>query len=205
VSTDYSLLVDDLRRHLTDIKEHNFEGFGWDRALKEEAFKVCFDYATPVAERVLGEINDRLLDGTGTVTTLTPHDDGHGGLVGTWELNWPIMEGTVDRTTEEALPPARIAVALPTGLGHPHLAVLRPVSFEGPTGAIPEVGPDVLLAWPFQATSEADAEHLEPIFWVVAMGEVHERTARSKIGPYQIVTEFSKPERWGKGSMTPVA
>ena len=197
MNTDLSLLADDLMRHLTDIKEHNYEGAGWDRPVKEEAFRVGFDLATPVAERSLEAINQQVLAGTGTVSTVRPQSDGRGGLVAWWQLTWPVMEATYDRTTNEPFPPVRVAVALPTTLGHPHLAILRPEPVDEPKGVIPEVGPDVVWAWPFQVTSAEDAEHIEPLIWVVALGEVHERTARSAAGPYQVLPEFSQPPRWG--------
>jgi hypothetical protein len=203
VHTDLSLLAVDLKRHVTDIHERSYEGSGWDRARKEEAFRVGFTLATPVALRALDAINQELLDGSGTAAARPPHSDGRGGLVAWWQLTWPILESTHDRTTGEVLPPVRVAVAFPTGLGHPHMALLRPEPVDEPRGVIPEVGPDVVWAWPFQVTSPADAEHLEAIICVLALGELHERTARSALGPFEILPAFERPTSWGHSPVRP--
>jgi hypothetical protein len=198
MTSHLAMLADDLMRHLTDIRELSYEGVGWERDRKEEAFRVGFDFATPVAEQSLQALSEQLLGGTGTVCTVPPESDGRGGLVGRWELTWPELEKTHDRTTGEPFPPVRVAVVFPTTLAHPHLAILRPEPVEEPRGVIPEVGPDVVWAWPFQVTSPEDAIHMEPLFWVVALGEIHERTARSAAGPYQVLPPFAQPSAWGR-------
>ncbi len=197
MTTDLAKLAEDLKRHLTDIKESSYEGCGWDREPKEDAFRVGFDFATPVAERTLHALSEQLLDGTGKVRTVKPESDGRGGLIAWWQLSWPLLEETHDRITGEPFPPVRVAVAFPTTLVHPHVAILRPERVDEPRGVIPEVGPDVVWAWPFQVTSSEDAAHMETLFGVIALGEIHERTARSAARPYQVLPAFPRPATWG--------
>jgi hypothetical protein len=197
LETGYPELADQLIRHIQDIKERSHEGTSSERADKEAAFRVGFDLATPTALACLEQINELLLDGTGTASTRGVESDGDGGLIGTWELTWPLMEGTIDRCTGKPLPPARIGVVFPTTFFHPHLSVLRPEPLDPPRGVIPEAGPDAIFAWPFQVTSAADGEQLAPLFWAIALGEVHERTARAEIA-WNVIPEHPKPQAWGR-------
>jgi hypothetical protein len=155
---------DDWRRHMEDLVTRRYEGAD-DRAERDRVFREAFDLCTPVAVRVLERIDGLLLEGNGTITTTRPEPDGAEGLLGGWELTWPLLEQARNRFTGGPLPPARITAMYPQGFTHGHLALYdigeprRPVA-----------------AWPLQVTTPADAERQEPILWAIAEADVHERT-----------------------------
>jgi hypothetical protein len=204
-------LVEDIVRHVWDLKTGTYEGVGegtpppFDgvgekRGERERVFEAGFALATPLAESCLDQINQWLLQGTGTVSTRGPQSDGRGGLIGTWELTWPALEATVDRFTGSSMPPVRVAVVFPRTLFHAHLALLRVQPVERSEGFVVEAGPDVICAWPFQVTSGSDVAHLEPLIWSIALGEIHERTARGKSGASVLILDQPQPVSWGNGA-----
>ena len=155
---------DDWRRHVDDLVAQRYEGAD-ERADRDRVFLDAFDLCTPVAVRVLERIDALLLGGAGSVSTRRPEPDGAGGLIGGWELTWPLLEQARNRFTGEPLPPARITAMYPDGFTHGHLALC-------------DIGVTrrSVAAWPLQVTSPGDAGRQEPILWAIAEAEVHERT-----------------------------
>ena len=160
----------DYRRHVEDLRSCSYEG-AKSREEREEIFYRAFELVTPVAERVLTELNRWFLHSTGEVATERPLRDASGGLDGFWKVSWPLQKQSANRFTQEPLEPLAIHAVFPRrpSLGmewtHPHLALLRPGCKEG-----------MAAAWPLQVTSPEDALRQEPILRVLAEAEMHERT-----------------------------
>lgn len=154
--------VQDMKRHLADL-EHDYYEEAKPRSERDEVFRRAFDLLTPVAERVLGDMNDWLLDGHGTVATQPVHHDGDNGLEGSWTLSWPRLEQAKSVYTDAGLPPVTIAAVYPGHWTHGHLARIH-------TGLPAEV-----TAWPMQVRTEEDAERQEPVLRMIAEAELHER------------------------------
>jgi hypothetical protein len=158
-----------------DLKTQTYEGAS-SRAEREEVFRKAFDWATPVAVKVLDDMNAFYMENTGRVTVERPGPDGEGGLIGFWKLAWPAVLSAKSRFTGEPLDPIALTAIFPLtateGLPwtHPHLALLRK--------ALPI---KIAAAWPFQVTSEEDAKRQEPILRVLAEAEMHERTFESDV------------------------
>ena len=155
---------EDWRRHMEDLVVQRYEGAD-ERAERDRVFCEAFDLCTPVAVRVLEQIDELLLGGTGSIATRPPAPDGGGGLLGGWELTWPLLERATNRFTGKPMPPARITAMYPAGFTHGHLALY-------------DIGEPrrCVAAWPLQVTTPEDAERQEPILWAIAEAEVHERT-----------------------------
>lgn len=167
--------VQDWQRHVKDLQTQTYEGAS-SRAEREEVFRRAFNLVTPVAEKVLDDINALYLETTGSVTIHPPGPDGEGGLLGSWKLSWPSLLSAKNRFTGEHLEPIALTAVFPLtpSLGlpwaHPHLALLR-------TG----VPMRIAAAWPFQVTSEEDALRQEPILRVLGETEMHERTYQADL------------------------
>jgi hypothetical protein len=155
---------EDWARHVDDLVVRRYEGAD-ERADRDRVFRDAFDLCTPVAVRVLEQIDEVLLGGTASIATRPPETDGAGGLLGGWELTWPLLEQARNRFTGRPLPPARITAMYPDGFTHGHLALY-------------DIGEPrrCVAAWPLQVTSPEDAERQEPILWAIAEADVHERT-----------------------------
>ena len=182
--------AEDTVRHLVDLRTRTYEG-AEERGSREAVFRRAFALTTPVALRVLDAINRGVLEGTGSATVGEPDEDGAGGLSGRWEITWPLLEETVDRFSGVAMPSVRIAAIYPIDFSHGHLAVLRAVEPRDP-----------LLAWPFQVTTEMDAERQEAILWTIAEGEVHERVFRAAVN-WRVLPQPDPPDTWGGGRIRP--
>ena len=63
--------VEDYSRHVTDLRQRGYEG-ALDREAKEVAFLRAFEIMTPLALRVLDDLSDWYLSGTGTIETNSP-------------------------------------------------------------------------------------------------------------------------------------
>jgi hypothetical protein len=162
--------IQDWLRHVKDLKTRTYEGAP-SRPEKEKVFRTAFELVTPVARRILEDINSFYLENTGELTVLPPANDGQGGLIGAWSLNWPLLKAATSRFTGEPLEPLTLFAIFPlTPTGamqwtHPHLALLRSGRPDG-----------IAAAWPLQVTSTEDAERQEPVLRVLAEAEFHERT-----------------------------
>src|ERR1035441_10619335 len=73
--------VEDYLRHVKDLQNKYYEG-AVSRADRETLFMKAFDFATPIARRVLDDLNANFLKGTGEFTAQRPAPDGEGGLIG---------------------------------------------------------------------------------------------------------------------------
>lgn len=178
--------VEDMRRHLADLRHDWYEGAESHEA-RQEVFLRAFDLVTPVAEVVLGDMNDWLLEGRGRVHTQRPEDDGSGGLSGGWTLTWPRLERATNVHTRHPLRPVTIAAIYPRGWTHGHLARLH-------TGLPAEV-----TAWPLQVLDEADAWRQEPVLRILAEAELHERVYQAG-GDWRLVAGLdtrAEPRRAG--------
>ena len=160
----------DWLRHMQDLQTRTYEG-ATDRKDREIIFLKAFDLVTPVAVRVLADLNSIYMENSGELAVRKPTSDGQGGLIGGWSLNWPLLRQATNRFTGEpleALTLYAIFPLVPTGAlawTHPHLAMLRSGRPDG-LGA----------AWPLQVTSVDDASRQEPVLRVLAEAELHERT-----------------------------
>ncbi|HUC15330.1 MAG TPA: hypothetical protein VMS00_12830 [Acidimicrobiales bacterium] len=152
--------VKDYSRHVADLRHRTYEGAS-DRKAKEETFLRAFELTTPLALRVLEDLSNWYLAGTGSTQTNLPSPDGRDGLVGSWAASWPLLEQDRDRTTGRELPPVAICVVFPIDWTHPHLALMG--------GGVPA------FAWPFQVASPEDVARQEPVLRVMAEAELHDR------------------------------
>lgn len=161
--------VEDYLRHVKDLQNKYYEG-AVSRADREALFMKAFDFTTPVARRVLDDLNVNFLKGTGDSTVQRPTSDGEGGLIGSWSLVWPLLHKAVSRFDGKPLEPLAVTAIFPLKTSgampwtHPHLALRRPGLIDG-----------LAAAFPFQVTSPEDAERQEPILRVLAEAEFHER------------------------------
>ena len=154
--------VRDTVRHLVDLEHDYYEG-AESRIDREKVFRTAFELVTPVAVRVLQDMNTWLLGDAGTVKTVPPEDDGADGLEGRWTLEWPALATAKRKHGTGPLEPVRLIAVFPAGWTHAH--------FERPHPGLPA---DV-TAWPFQITNQEDAERQEPVLRVIAETELHER------------------------------
>jgi hypothetical protein len=174
--------VEDMARHLDDLRTRGYEG-ALDRKDKEVVFRRAFDLTTPVALRVLEQVNTGYLQGAGRIAANRPESDGKDGLLASWSLTWPLLEKDIDRLTGLPLPPVRLAAVFPIDWTHGHLALLN----VSPPGS-------VAFAWPFQVTDAADAERQEVILWAIAEAELHERVFRAESN-WRVLPQELQPSR----------
>ncbi len=154
--------VQDTVRHLVDLEHDYYEG-AESRADRETVFRNAFELVTPVARRVLQDMNEWLLGDAGTVETFPPEDDGASGLEGRWTLYWPALATAKRKHGTGPLEPVRLIAVFPAGWTHGH--------FERPHPGMPAA----VTAWPFQIVTAEDAERQEPVLRVIAEAELHER------------------------------
>ena len=175
----------DWARHIQDLVTRTYEGAS-ERTAREEVFRRAFELATPVATRVLEKIDEIYLNTTGTISVTMPDPDGEGGLIGSWNLTWPLLEEAINRFTNQPMPPVQIFAMFPRDFTHGHLALFN---IDQPRRGI--------AAWPLQVTSRGDAERQEMTLWVIAEAEVHERTFAGDLNwrllPMAEVSTFARP------------
>jgi hypothetical protein len=170
----------DWRRHVADLQVGAFEG-AVAREERERVFREAFALTTPTALRVLEALASAYLgpDSRTSVTEPASVDAAAlvgrdrtpaGGLLGSWNLNWPALERARDRMTGRELPPVQIFAMFPIGFTHPHLALF---DIASPRGWV--------ACWPFQVTSSEDAERQEPTLAAIAEADMHERTFASDL------------------------
>ena len=187
VKFDWKDRTIDYARHIADLRTSSYEGAA-SRDAREKMFCRAFDFVTPVANRVLSDLNDFFLSSSGRMRTISPARTEEGGLIGSWELTWPSLEQAKNRFDETSLEPLAIHAIFPlvaTGTmqwTHPHFALLRSGCREG-LGA----------AWPMQVTSLEDAWRQEPILRVLAEAELHERTFLANLN-WRLLSSFCDAE-----------
>jgi hypothetical protein len=154
----------DWARHIQDLATASYEGAN-ERSAREDVFHHAFELTTPVAVRVLGKIDEIYLGGTGEVSVTPPEPTNGDGLLGSWNLTWPLLERARSRFTNGPLPPVQIFAMFPPDFTHGHLALF---DIDAPRRWV--------ACWPFQVTGNNDADRQEMILWAIAEAEVHERT-----------------------------
>jgi hypothetical protein len=159
---------EDFARHLADLRDASYEG-AQSREEREALFRAGFDLVTPVATRVLSDIDEHFLGRTGDVTTEPPARDADGGLTGRWVLSWPAQRAAMDEHVGTPLEPIALVAVFQPGFTHPHLMDPRPGY------------PIHVVAWPFQVVDAADAARQEPVFRVLAEALLHERVYQSDV------------------------
>lgn len=95
----------DYRRHVHDLRTRSYEG-ATSREEREKVFHVAFDLLTPVAEKVLSDLNVFFLAGLGWTRAVKPSPSEDGGLIGFWELTWPVQQRSKNRFTQLPLAPS---------------------------------------------------------------------------------------------------
>ena len=152
-----AIRADDLLRHLQDLRTGTYEGVQ-SRGEKEDVYRRGIELLRPVAVAILEEANTMFLRGSGSIQVIGPGDDGSGGLETRFELSWPEQRaGQVTRGPRGPLQPVRIIVNYSQGFLHPHLS--------GSSAGY----------WPFQVTSQADAERQKGILAAIVELELHQR------------------------------
>lgn len=165
--------VEDLRRHLDDVRLHAYEGAG-PRAERDEVFGRAVSLLDPVATRILEDVNATFLDRSGTVAHQPPTPDGNGGLTASWELSWPDQRAAVDRQRPEGGPvgPVRVIAWFGARFTHGHLS-----------------GSDEVGHWPLQVLNSDDAERQATVVRVIIERELHECIYR---GGWQVMTGYAR-------------
>jgi hypothetical protein len=122
-----------------------------------------------VASRVLGDIDEHFLGGSGEIVVEDPMREADGGLVGRWVLSWPAQRAAVDEHAGSPLEPIALVAVFQPGFTHPHLMDPRPGY------------PIHVVAWPFQVLDAVDAARQEPVLRVLAEALLHERVYQSDV------------------------
>jgi hypothetical protein len=136
-----------LLRHVEDLRDGTHGGAG-SRLDKESLFERAAGWLAPVAERVLGEVDELLLLGSGKIADsgLVREDDKT--LARTWSLSWPEQSG-------RGIDPVSLRAWFGGGFHHPHL--------RGST----------VHDWPLNVYAESDAEALTPVLRAIVAADVH--------------------------------
>jgi hypothetical protein len=150
--------VEDLTRHLDDLRTRSYEGEA-DPAARDRVFDRAAELLGPVVTAVLEEVDATFLDGTGDVAYHPPGDDGSGGRVARWELAWPAQRSAANKRSDDPVGTVQVVAWFKNGFNHGHL-----------TGTLRGVHG----FWPLQITSEADAARQEPIVRAIAESELHQ-------------------------------
>jgi hypothetical protein len=102
-----------LLRHFADLRDGTHGG-ARSRRDKERLFAAAVPLLDPHARRALGEINTRLLLGTGEVTATGVRQSADGGPEAVWALTWPEQQAA-------GIKPIVIRAYFGAGFAHPHL------------------------------------------------------------------------------------
>ncbi len=93
--------VEDLFRHLEDLRTNSFEGAG-PRAERVELFRRAVELLGPVARLILEEAN-----------------------AARWELSWPEQRAAANIRGGDGVPPVQVVAWFAAGFTHPHLVGSR--------------------------------------------------------------------------------
>jgi hypothetical protein len=148
--------VEDVRRHLQDLREGAFEG-AESREDRIELFRRAVELLDPIVRAILAETNAAFLDGTGDVDLRPVSVEASGDAVAAWELSWPEQRRAANVRRGGAVPPIQVVAWFAAGFTHPHL--------RGSQAG----------TWPLQVTDERDALRQEPIVRAIVEAELHER------------------------------
>jgi hypothetical protein len=105
--------VSALVRHFVDLRDGTHGGQR-PRAEKERLFLDTIELLDEPARRVLDELNDGLLLGTGAIGATGPIRSADGGIVAEWTLSW-------EEQRSAALQPITIRAHFGRSFHHPHL------------------------------------------------------------------------------------
>lgn len=136
-----------LQRHFADLRDLQ-HGNAVSREGKEELFRTAARYLHPYAVRVLGEIDEHLLLGTGQIGAPGVVRDAEGGLVCDWTLSWELQQ-------RSGVSPVTLRAFYGSGFHHPHL--------RGGT-----VGD-----WPLNVFTEEQAAAELPTLRAIASADLH--------------------------------
>jgi hypothetical protein len=160
-----------LLRHFADLRDLQ-HGEASSRPDKEELFRTAARLMHPYAIRVLTEIDEHLLLGTGEVAASGLVQDRDGGLVADWTLSWPEQRQT-------GLPPLILRAFYGSGFHHPHLRC----------GTVGD--------WPLNVFTEEQAAAELPTLRAIAAAELHNLVF---LRDYRIVpATMAVPARLGTG------
>jgi hypothetical protein len=162
--------VEDLFRHLDDLRLRSYEGAG-PQAERVELFGRAVELLDPVVRRVLEETDAAFLDGSGEVRRQPLGQDPDGGWTASWELSWPAQRQAANVRGGDRVGPVQVVAWFAPGFTHPHLAGSKAGS------------------WPLQVTGQADAERQEPIVRAIVEAELHERVFE---GTWKIVPGYTR-------------
>jgi hypothetical protein len=162
--------VEDLFRHLDDLRTDSFEGAG-PREERIELFRRGLAFFGPVVRRVLEEANAAVLDGTGEVREHELAQQPDGGWTARWELSWPEQRAAENLRGADGVGPVQVVAWFAAGFTHPHLSGSR------------------AGAWPLQVTSQADADRQELVVRAIVEAELHERIFE---GGWRIVPGYTR-------------
>ncbi len=142
------LRVEDLRRHLIDLRDGAHEGAASPRE-RETVFREAVRLLDPVVREVMSEADDLLLGGVGDVDCHVGPDC-RGGSEAVWALSWP-------EQLEARIRPVQVGVCFSCSLPHPELR-----------------GSDC-GTWPVQVVCEEDAQRYAVIVAAIVEAELHQR------------------------------
>jgi DNA-binding IclR family transcriptional regulator len=146
---------EDLMRHLADLRAMTYEG-AVGRESQQRTFQEAVRLLGPVVDEVLGELNERLLLGSGEITRQTSDSQSDGAAVA-WSLTWPDQRAAIVRATGEPLQPISV------------VARLRPSHIHG------HLGGSYFGDWPMQIVGPEDARRQATIVLAIAEAELHQR------------------------------
>jgi hypothetical protein len=162
--------LEDLFRHLDDLRTNSYEGAG-PQEERVELFRRALELFGPVVRRVLDEANAAVLDGTGAVREHDLAQQPDGGWTARWELSWPEQQAAENLRGGHGVQPVQVVAWFAAGFTHPHLSGSRAGD------------------WPLQVTSQADAERQETIVRAIVEAELHQRIFE---GGWRIVPGYTR-------------
>jgi hypothetical protein len=137
-----------LLRHFSDLRDNTHGDGAVSRADKERLFSAAVEYLAPHALQALGEMNDVLLLGSGTVAASGVTGSPEGDLAAFWTLNWPEQE-------QAGILPVTLEAFFGRGFHHPHL--------RGATVGV----------WPLNVFNDADAAAELHTLRAIAAADLH--------------------------------
>lgn len=141
-------LFSGLLRHFADLRDMSHGDDAVTRQEKEAHFATSAELLSPVVHEVLGQLDESLLQGQGTIrdsgTVRTPD----GGLARDWTLAW-------DEQRRRGIAPVHVLAFYGAGFHHPHLR----------GGTVGE--------WPFNVFDEEQAALERGTIEAIAAAEIH--------------------------------
>lgn len=146
---------EDLMRHLADLRSVAYES-AVGRDAQQRTFQAATRLLGPVVEEILGDVNERLLLRSGSISTEQAETQPDGASV-RWSLTWPDQRAAIVRATGMPLDPISV------------VGRLRPSHIHG------HLGGSYFGDWPLQIVSVADARRQAPIVLAIVEAELHQR------------------------------